>query len=110
VADFAQFTRAFHLEYLPLPGGEAAIRKPWRIAAGYAEALGLNIEGLPFLQNVPVQELRLCCQQTVQGLNAPLTSSMGRLFDCVAALADVRTQVTYEGQAAVELEQLSNLK
>jgi hydrogenase maturation protein HypF len=110
VADFADFTRAMHLEYLPLPGGEAAIHKPWRIAVGYAEALGLDIAGLPFLQNVPNEELRVCRQQARKGLNAPLTSSMGRLFDCVAALANVRTEVTYEGQAAMELEQVSNLK
>jgi len=51
--------------------------------------------------------LRICRQQAAKGLNAPLTSSMGRLFDCVAALANVRTEVTYEGQAAMELEQLS---
>jgi len=107
VADFAGFTRAFHLEYLPLPGGDTAIKRPWRTAAGYAEALGLDIEGLPFLQNISPQELRLCRQQAARGLNAPLTSSMGRLFDCVAALANVRTEVTYEGQAAMELEQLS---
>jgi hydrogenase maturation protein HypF len=107
VADFAGFRRALHLEYLPLPGGEAAIRNPWRIAVGYAEALGLDIEGLPFLQNVTVKELRVCRQQVTRGLNAPVTSSMGRLFDCIAALANVRTEVTYEGQAAMELEQLS---
>jgi hydrogenase maturation protein HypF len=107
VADFADFTRAFHLEYLPLPGSEAAIRKPWRIAVGYAEVLGLDIAGLPFLKNVNDEELRICRQQASKGLNAPLTSSMGRLFDCVAALANVRGEVTYEGQAAMELEQLS---
>jgi hydrogenase maturation protein HypF len=107
VADFAGFRRALHLEYLPLPGGEAAIRNPWRIAVGYAEALGLDIEGLPFLQNVTVKESRVCRQQVTKGLNAPVTSSMGRLFDCIAALANVRTEVTYEGQAAMELEQLS---
>ena len=110
VADFADFTRAMHLEYLPLPGGEAAIRKPWRIAVGYAEALGLDITSLPFLHDVTEEELRVCRQQATKGLNAPLTSSMGRLFDCVAALANVRTEVTYEGQAAMELEQISNIK
>ncbi len=110
VADFADFTRAMHLEYLPLPGGEAAIRNPWRIAVGYAEALGLDIERLPFLQNVTAKELRVCRQQVTRGLNAPVTSSMGRLFDCIAALANVRTEVTYEGQAAMELEQISNIK
>ena len=110
VADFAGFTRAFHLEYLPLAGGEAAIRHPWRIAVGYAEALELDVTGLPFLQSVTDQELRVCRQQAKKSLNAPLTSSMGRLFDCVAALANVRTEATYEGQAATELEQISNLQ
>jgi hydrogenase maturation protein HypF len=109
VADFAGFTRAFHLEYLPLAGGEAAIRKPWRIAVGYAEVLGLDITRLPFLQSVTDEESRVCRQQATNGLNAPLTSSMGRLFDCIAALANVRTEVTYEGQAAMELEQHSTL-
>jgi len=108
VADFEGFTRAMHLEYLPLPGGEAAIRNPWRIAVGYADALGLDIVGLPFLKSVPDIELRVCRQQVAKSLNTPLTSSMGRLFDCVAALANVRTRVTYEGQAAMELEQISN--
>ncbi len=110
VADFASYRRATHLEYVPLPGGEAAIHKPWRIAVGYAEALGLDITGLPFLQAVTEKELHVCRQQAARGLNAPLTSSMGRLFDCVAALANVRTEVTYEGQAAMELEQISNVK
>jgi len=107
VADFAGFHRAMHLEYLPLPGGEAAIRKPWRIAVGYAVALGLDFAELPFLQSASEEELRVCRLQASKGVNAPLTSSMGRLFDCVAALANVRTEVTYEGQAAMELEQLS---
>jgi hydrogenase maturation protein HypF len=109
VADFAGFTRAAHLEYLPLSGGEAAIHKPWRIAVGYAEALGLDITRLPFLEKVTSEELRVCRQQAAKGVNAPLTSSMGRLFDCVAALANVRTEVTYEGQAAMELEQRSEV-
>jgi hydrogenase maturation protein HypF len=109
VADFVRYSRVSHLEYLPLPGGDAAVRKPWRIAAGYAEALGLDIDGLPFLNDVSEQELCICRQQAAKGLNAPLTSSMGRLFDCVAALANIRTQVSYEGQAAMELEQSSSL-
>lgn len=109
VANFAEFRRAAHLEYLPLPGGEAAIRKPWRIAVGYAQALGLDIAGLPFLQSVSEEELRTCRRQATRGLNTPLTSSMGRLFDCVSALANVRKEVTYEGQAAMELEQISDL-
>jgi len=107
LADYAGFERLAHLEYLPLPGGDAAIRKPWRIAAGYAAALNLDIADLPFLRKVDSQELLIVRQQVEKGLNAPLTSSMGRLFDAVAALVGVRTEVTYEAQAAIELETLS---
>jgi hydrogenase maturation protein HypF len=107
VADYSVFERLAHLEYLPLPGGDAATRKPWRIAAGYAAALGLDIDDLPFLRQVDQQELTIVRQQVQKNLNAPLTSSMGRLFDAVAALAGVRTVVTYEAQAAIELETLS---
>jgi hydrogenase maturation protein HypF len=107
IADYAGFERFAHLEYLPLPGGDTAIRKPWRIAAGYADSLGLQISGLPFLNKVDEQELFIVRQQVEKSLYAPLTSSMGRLFDAVAALAGVRTEVTYEAQAAIELETLS---
>jgi hydrogenase maturation protein HypF len=107
IADYAGFERFAHLEYLPLPGGDTAIRKPWRIAAGYAATLGLDIAGLPFLREADLQELTIVRQQVEKNLNAPLTSSMGRLFDAVAALAGVRTEVTYEAQAAIELETLS---
>lgn len=107
LADYAGFERFAHLEYLPLPGGDAAIRKPWRIAVGYAAALGLKISDLPFLNNVDEQELVIVRQQVEKSLYAPLTSSMGRLFDAVAALAGVRTEVTYEAQAAIELETVS---
>lgn len=107
IADYAGFERFAHLEYLPLPGGDTAIRKPWRIAAGYTASLGLKISDLPFLNNVDEQELVIVRQQVEKNLYAPLTSSMGRLFDAVAALAGVRTEVTYEAQAAIELETLS---
>jgi hydrogenase maturation protein HypF len=107
LADYAGFERFAHLEYLPLPGGDTAIRKPWRIAAGYAFALGVKISDLPFLNNVDEQELVIVRQQVEKNLYAPLTSSMGRLFDAVAALVGVRTEVTYEAQAAIELETLS---
>ena len=99
IADYAGFERFAHLEYLPLPGGDTAIRKPWRIAAGYAFALGLDINDLPFYREVDPQELTIVRQQVEKGLYAPLTSSMGRLFDAAAVLAGVRKEVTYEAQA-----------
>src|SRR5919109_586450 len=94
--DLASFERVGHLEAIALPGGEAAIREPWRVAAVYLERAG---------RPVPFERW-----QTVRGtlkVNAPLSTGMGRLFDAVAALLGVRERVTYEGQAAIELEQLA---
>ena len=94
--DLASFERLAHLDPVPLPGGEAAVREPWRVAA-----MHLELAGRP----VPWDEWRV-----VRGsltVNAPLSSGMGRLFDAAAALLGVRERVTYEGQAAIELEQLA---
>jgi hydrogenase maturation protein HypF len=107
LASYADFGRAAHLEYLPLPGGDAATRYPWRIAVGYAEALGLDIEKLPFRQSIESQSADIVRKQVQKKLNTPETSSMGRLFDAVACLAGVRNEVTYEAQAAMEMEVLS---
>ena len=104
LASYAEFERFAHLEYLPLPGGDAATRSPWRIAAGYAHTLGIDVDGLPFLQNIDKQALRILKQQIDKNLNAPLTSSMGRLFDAVASFIGIRNEVTYEAQAAIEME------
>ena len=106
IASFADFERFAHLEYLPFPGAEA-IRAPWRVAAGYAHTLGIGVDHLPFLQNVDKQALRLLRQQIDKEVNSPLTSSMGHLFDAVASLIGVRNDVTYEAQAAIEMEVLS---
>ena len=94
--DLADFERVGHLEPVPLPGGEAAIREPWRMAAAYLERAERPVpfESWPLVQ----QALRV---------NAPLSSGMGRLFDAAAALLGLREQVTYEGQAAMELEELA---
>ncbi|MEO8356367.1 MAG: carbamoyltransferase HypF [Chloroflexota bacterium] len=107
LASFAAFERFAHLEYLPLPGSDSAIRSPWRIAAGYAHALGIDIDDLPFLHNTDSQSLNIVRQQIDRKLNSPLTSSMGRLFDAVASLIGVRNEVTYEAQAAIEMEVLA---
>ena len=94
--DLGSFERLAHLEPVPLPGGEAAIREPWRVAAAYLEAAG---------RPVPFERWPLVRESLK--VNAPLSSGMGRLFDAVAALLGVREEVTYEGQAAIELEQLA---
>jgi hydrogenase maturation protein HypF len=107
VADYRGFERAGHLEYLPLPGGEAAIRRPYRIALGYLLALLGQVPDLPFLGEVGAEERRIVTQQVHKGLHTPVTSSCGRLFDAVAALIGVRGEVSYEAQAAVELEMVA---
>jgi hydrogenase maturation protein HypF len=87
-----------------MPGGDAAILNPWRLAVGYSDALNLDP---PTFASASEQELRIVRQQVDRHLNAPLTSAAGRLFDAVAALVGVRERVTYEAQAAIELEMLA---
>jgi hydrogenase maturation protein HypF len=94
--DLASFERLAWLDPVPLPGGEAAIREPWRVAAAHLEQAG---------HEVPWERWDIV-RETLQ-LNAPLSSGMGRLFDAVAAVLGVREEVTYEGQAAIELELLA---
>jgi hydrogenase maturation protein HypF len=95
--DLASFERVASLDAMPLPGGEAAIREPWRVAAAHLERAGL---GVPWERWATIRESL--------ELNAPLSSGMGRLFDAVAAVLGVRDEVTYEGQAAIELELLAS--
>jgi hydrogenase maturation protein HypF len=94
--DLAGFERVAWLDPVPLPGGEAAVREPWRVAAVHLERAGLAV---PW-ERWPDVRASLA-------VNAPLASGMGRLFDAVAAILGVRDEVTYEGQAAIELEQLA---
>jgi hydrogenase maturation protein HypF len=107
LASYADFERFAHLEYLPLPGGEAAFRHPWQIAVAYAHALGLEIDDLPFMRKIDKDALHAIRAQVDQNLNSPLTSSMGRLFDAVAGLLGIRNTVTYRVQAANEMEVLA---
>ena len=108
VGDLLGFRRAAHLRYAPLPGGDLAARRPWRALLGYASlesALRVLID--PVLAAVPATERALAERQLEARLNAPLASSVGRLFDAAAAILRVRTVVNFEGQAAMELEALA---
>jgi hydrogenase maturation protein HypF len=96
LCDLASFDRLAHLEPVPLPGGEAAIREPWRIAAAHLERAGLPVHWEGWGQ----------VRESLK-LEPPRSSGMGRLFDAVAAILGVRDTVSYEGQAAVELEYLA---
>ncbi len=100
IADLHGFERAGHLEPVPMPGGAAAIREPWRMAAAYGVPDSLPVARRPEWPTVSSMARRR--------VNAPLTSSMGRLFDAVAAALGIRDRVNYEGQAAIELEQLAD--
>jgi hydrogenase maturation protein HypF len=141
LADLCDFTRLAHLAYVPLPGGEQAVRQPWRMAAVYLqqayfqypqtdrewreslsplerEYTDETLKGqvkmpygdlfrtldLPFTQHCDPQSLKIISRMITRGLNTPPTSSLGRLFDAVAALLLIRQEVAYEGQAAIELE------
>lgn len=113
LGDYRDYQRLFHLAYIALPGGDLAVREPWRTALSHLEQAGLSWDPDLF----PVQHARqsskpgwdlleLIHKQIDNQINAPPTSSMGRLFDAVAALIGVRQTVNYEAQAAIELELL----
>jgi len=109
LADWHTFQRVGHLEYVPLLGGVAAIKKPYRIALTYLYTLlgeDFSLEGLP-ISKLNATELEIIKQQLKRGINCPLTSSAGRLFDAVSALVGVREEIDYEAQAAIELEMLA---
>ncbi|EFH88576.1 carbamoyltransferase HypF [Ktedonobacter racemifer] len=110
-ATLGDFTRLAHLAYVPLPGGEQAIRQPWRMAAVYLDqAFGASFPELPipFTHMLDRRAWRPISQMIERQLNSPATSSLGRLFDAVAALLGLRREVLYEGQAAIELEILAH--
>jgi hydrogenase maturation protein HypF len=107
VADAGGFDRAAHLACVPMPGSAAAVKEPWRMAVSYLnDAFGAGLWGLdlPVLREAGPDKVRLMLEMAAKRLNSPLTSSLGRLFDGVAAIAGLRSRVTYEGQAAMELE------
>jgi hydrogenase maturation protein HypF len=114
--DCRNFRRLGHLEYLPLPGGDAATKRPYRTAIGYIltllgeDALDAVIASeakqsqLASIGQVTEVEIEVIKRQIERRINSPLTSSMGRLFDVISALLGIRGEIDYEGQAAVELE------
>ncbi len=105
VADESRFERRAHFRYMPLPGGDTAVRQTWRSALSCLhEAFGSETPELPFLQSIPRNQLAVVQQMLQRKINTVLTSSCGRLFDAVAALAGIRNGATFEGQAAIELE------
>jgi hydrogenase maturation protein HypF len=109
VADYLEFRRPLHLPYFPLPGGDAAIKRPARVALSLLWSLGLAWdERLMPVGAFRAPERATLLTQLERHINTPQTSSMGRLFDAAASLAGVRQSVNYEAQAAIEFEALAD--
>ncbi len=105
VSGYQDFRRAAHLAPVPLPGAEAAIRRPYRMALAWLRAAGVAWDpDLPPVAAASEADRRVLQAQLSGRMPSPLTTSMGRLFDAVSSLAGVRHEVTYEAQAAIELE------
>lgn len=103
--DLRGYRRLGHLRYIEMPGGERAIREPWRMAAVYLER-ATEGQGIP--DRFRERGWEVLKEAVKRGLNSPPCSSMGRLFDAVSSLLGIRDLVNYEGQAAIELEQIAD--
>jgi len=110
LADWKGFQRLCHLEYMPLPGGEAAVRKPARMALSLILQAGIDPDCVPFPfhQALDPEERAAVANQVRTGFNTPKTSSAGRLFDGVAALIGLHQQISYEAQNAIALETIAD--
>jgi hydrogenase maturation protein HypF len=110
VGDYRLFRRAGHLRTVPMPGGDAAVKEPLRMAISYLHDIyGEDLYEKPVscLVQVNNRDRQIYLKMLERGINSPITSSCGRLFDAVSALLGVRTVVSYEGQAAIELEAIA---
>jgi hydrogenase maturation protein HypF len=109
IADYKDFHRFAHLQYVPLPGGDAAIRNPARTALAYLSKAGIDWMSTPPVDHeLSSKEKETLRFQLSKRINTPLTSSMGRLFDAVAAIIGLRLKTNYEAQAAIELEAIAD--
>jgi hydrogenase maturation protein HypF len=110
IARLEGFERFAHLEYAPMPGGDAAVREPWRMALGALHTAGFDVNSEQILALLGVQpgDARVVSRMIERKINSPETSSLGRLFDAVAAVVLGRRTVDYEAQAAIELEGIAD--
>lgn len=105
VGDLCSCERVGHFRYQPMPGGDLATREPWRMALSYLQTAYAELPvDSPAFNNIAPADLDLVAQAVSRGINAPMSSSCGRLFDAVAAMLGLRQKASYEGQAALELE------
>ena len=111
MADYDGFERRAHLRYVPLAGGDTAVREPWRLALSYLlDAFGseLNSLDLPLLRRIPAKKLATVRSMIDRRINIVDTSACGRLFDAIASIVGVRDEVNFEAQAAIELENIAS--
>jgi hydrogenase maturation protein HypF len=115
LTDYDDYQRPYHIMYTPLPGGDQAIKEPWRMALAWLYQAGIEwTDMLPPViyakskSDTSTNYIDLLQRQIQTSTNAPLTSSVGRLFDAVASLAGIKQVINYEGQAAIELETISD--
>lgn len=104
LADMKGFERLAHLKYVPLPGGDTAIKHPFRCAVGFIYPNTHRFS--KFIHRLDSNQVKIILKQIEAKVNSPLISSMGRLFDAVASIIDIKDTVDYEGQAAMELESI----
>jgi hydrogenase maturation protein HypF len=110
IADLKDYQRKAHLKYVPLPGGDAAVKEPWRMGAVYLyktfgrDFLELDID---FVKRLDRQKWTVIENMIDKKVNSPETSSIGRLFDAVSSIIGIRDIITYQGQAAIELEMIA---
>jgi hydrogenase maturation protein HypF len=110
VCDRISFKRKAHLSYVPMPGGDAAVLEPWRMAVSFLfKAYGKDLSGLdiPFLQQMDKAKIAFIVQMIEKKVNSPETSSAGRLFDAVSSMLCIRHTISHESQAAMELEAIA---
>ncbi len=114
---YYSFQRAGHLNYVMMPGSDSAVKHPWRMALGYLYASEqgvvdnvIKIAGkLPAFKDRSKEEITFTIKMLEKRINSPFTSSMGRFFDAVSALLGIKTDISYEGQAAIELEYYADI-
>ena len=103
ICDFAGFERCGHLRYVPLAGGDSAVRQPWRSALAWLRET-FGDRALKMLPDIPAKQITVVDRMITRGIQTVATSSCGRLFDAVSSILGIRHETTYEGQAAIELE------
>jgi len=109
ITSYESFERRFHFNYVPMPGGDLAIKIPARMAVSHLIYAGIEVDScLPVSAELTSLELNAIQHQIEHGINAPMTSSLGRLFDAVASIIGLRHRINYEGQAAIELEAIAD--